>query len=444
MSVVSRDYFEALADAVCAEARAGERSSVLLKAEASDFIRFNRAAVRQATQVQQAHATVALTQGLRRAEGRVALSGRREADLALVRDELAALRSLLPELSDDPWLLLPDTPVRSERHDLGKLPSAAQVVACVTEAARGLDFVGFHASGPMVRAFADSLGTRHWHHVENFHTDWCLYHAADKAVKTSYAGSQWSDAEFAARLKQGAGQLALLGRVPKALAPGAYRAWLTPAAMSELLGTLGWGGFGLKSRRTGTSSLMRLAHRDAVLSPLFHLDEHTAMGSAPCFTAEGFGRPGRVSLIERGLATGTLNSARSAREYGVEANGANAAEMPESLSLQPGTIREAEAMKALGTGLWVSNLWYLNYSDRQACRMTGMTRFACLWVESGEPVAPLGVMRFDDSFLRMFGEGLVGLGDRAEFIPDSGTYQERQLGSLSTPGALIDGWRLTL
>ncbi|MGE4052219.1 MAG: metallopeptidase TldD-related protein, partial [Piscinibacter sp.] len=326
----------------------------------------------------------------------------------------------------------------------GSLPTAAQVVGSVTEAARGLDFVGFHASGPMVRAFADSLGTRHWHHVESFHTDWCLYHAADKAVKTSYAGAQWSDAAFAARVAESAQQLGLLARPPMLLQPGAYRAWLAPAAMAELLGTLGWGGFGLKARRTGTSSLMRLAHRDAVLSPQFHLFEHTAMGSAPGFTAEGFARPGKVSLVERGLATGTLNNPRSAREYGAEANGANPWEMPESLSLLPGTIRDAEAMKALGTGLWVSNLWYLNYSDRQACRMTGMTRFACLWVEDGEPVAPLGVMRFDDSFLRMFGEGLMGLGDRAEFIPENGTYEERHLGSLSTPGALVDGWRLTL
>ncbi len=444
MSVVTREYFETLADAVCAEARAGERSSVLLKAESSDFIRFNRAAVRQATQVQQAHATVALTQGLRRAEGRVALSGQREADLALLRAELASLRMLLPELSDDPWLLLPQAPARSERHDQGALPTPAQVVRSVTESARGMDFVGFHASGPMVRAFADSLGTRHWHHVENFHIDWCLYHAADKAVKSSYAGAQWSEQHFAALVADGAARLPLLARTPKALQPGAYRAWFTPAAMAELLGALGWGGFGLKGRRTGTSTLMRLAHRDTVLNPQFHLAEHTAMGSAPGFTAEGFGRPARVSLVERGLATGTLNNARTAREYGVEANGANAAEMPEALSLQPGTIADAEAMKALGTGLWVSNLWYLNYSDRQACRMTGMTRFACLWVENGEPVAPLGVMRFDDSFLRMFGEGLVGLGDRAEFIPDNGTYQERQLGSMSTPGALVDGWRLTL
>jgi predicted Zn-dependent protease len=444
MNVVDRTFFEALAEAVCTAARPGERSSLLLKAESSDFIRFNQAAVRQATQVEQAHATVALTQGQRRAEGRVTLSGRVEADIAALRAEIGTLRTLLPDVAEDPWLLLPETPVHSERHDSGILPDAARVVRCVSEAARGQDFVGFHACGPVVRGFADSQGTRHWHHVENFHIDWCLYHAADKAVKASYAGTHWRDDEFAGRVAAGAQRLALLARPPRPLSPGAYRAWLAPAAMAELLGALGWGGFGLKARRTGTSTLMRLAHRDEVLSPQFNLFEHTALGSAPGFTAEGFARPQRVSLIEHGLATGTLNNARSAREYGVEANGANAEEMPESLSLLPGSLADAQAMQALGTGLWVSNLWYLNYSDRQACRMTGMTRFACLWVEDGTPVAPIGVMRFDDSFLRMFGEGLVGLGDRAELIAESDTYQERRLGSMSTPGALIEGWRLTL
>ena len=92
----------------------------------------------------------------------------------------------------------------------------------------------------------------------------------------------------------------------------------------------------------------------------------------------------------------------------------------------------------------MSNLWYLNYSDRQACRMTGMTRFACFWVEDGRLVAPLPVMRFDDSFLRMAGDGLIALTDRAELIPESGTYKERQLSSVTTPGALVEGWRLTL
>lgn len=442
--VVSRSYFDALAQAVSDAARPGERSSLLLKSECSDFIRFNRAAVRQATHVEQAVATVALTQGQRRAEGRCTLAGRLDADVATLRVELDALRALLPDLPDDPWLLLPEAPVHSERHETGSLPSPEHLVHCVTEAAGGLDFVGFHAGGPVVRAFADSTGTRHWHHVETFHFDWCLYHAADKAVKTAYAGTQWSDEAFARRVADGAARLALLARPPRVLKPGTYRSWFAPAAMAELLGVLGWSGFGQKARRTGTSSLMRLAHRDAVLHPQMNLFEDPALGTAPAFTAEGFGRPGRVSLIERGLATDTLTNARSAREYGVAANGANAAETPEALSLQPGVLSDTRAMAELGTGLWVSNLWYLNYSDRQACRLTGLTRFACLWVENGEPVEPIGVMRFDDSFLRMFGEGLVGLGDRAELIAESSTYLERQLGSLSTPGALVEGWKLTL
>jgi predicted Zn-dependent protease len=351
---------------------------------------------------------------------------------------------LLPELAEDPYLLLPDAPARSGRHDSGELPEEQAVVRAVQRAAAGLDFVGFYAGGPAVRAFADSLGTRHWHHVRTFHFDWCLYHAADKAVKTAYAGAQWSEDEFARRVAEGATRLALMAKPPRVLAPGAYRAWFTPTAMAELLGALAWGGFSLKERRTGTSSLMRLAHRDAVLHPDVEMSEHTSLGTAPAFTAEGFARPDRVSLVERGLATGTLNCARSAQEFGVAANGANSAEVPESLSLAPGRLPEAQALAALDTGIWVSNLWYLNYSDRQACRMTGLTRFACLWVENGRPVEPIGVMRFDDSFLRMFGEGLVGLGDRAELIAEGDTYLERQLGSKSTPGALVADWRLTL
>ncbi len=444
MKVVERGYFEALAEALCGPGPGEERVSLRLAAESSSFIRFNHGAARQATHVDQAIATLALVRGRRHAEARVALGGQVDADVARLRNELEALRAMLPALADDPYLLLPDAAEHSERHDIGVLPDEAGVVRAVASVAAGLDFVGFYAGGPVVRAFADSLGSRHWHHVQTFHFDWCLYHAADKAVKTAYAGSHWSEEEFARRVADGARQLAVMARPPRVLAPGAYRAWFTPTAMAELLGALAWGGFGLKERRTGTSTLMRLAHRDAVMHPDVEISEHTALGTAPAFTAEGFARPPRVSLVERGLATGTLNSARSAQEFGLPANGANSDEAPESLSLAPGRLPEAQALAALGTGLWISNLWYLNYSDRQACRMTGLTRFACLWVEDGQPVEPIGVMRFDDAFLRMFGEGLIGLGDRAELITESGTYLERQLGSLSTPGALVDGWRLTL
>ena len=109
-----------------------------------------------------------------------------------------------------------------------------------------------------------------------------------------------------------------------------------------------------------------------------------------------------------------------------------------------GTLHPADALRALGTGVYVSDLHYLNYSDRQACRMTGMTRFACFWVENGQLVAPIPVMRFDDSLLRMFGSGLLALTQVPELMPDSGTYEERQLRSVTAPGALVEGLRFTL
>lgn len=437
-------YFEALAGRACTAAAGAERVTLYVAAEASDFIRFNHAAVRQATHVTQGYATLAVVDGARRIETTLTLTGRLDADAAALVAERGTLLAQLPEVPEDPYLLLPDDVSSSRRHEAGTLPSADALIATTTAAAEGMDFVGFYAGGPVVRAFADSRGQRHWHHVESFHFDWCLYQQADKAVKTAYASTRWDPAEFARRVAAGAERLPLLAKAPHRLDPGAYRAYFTPAAMAELLGTLAWGGFGASARRTGTSSLSRLEHRDARLHGSVTLSEDTAHGIAPAFTADGFAKPAQVSLVEAGRATGTLNSPRSARQYGLPANGAGPAETPDSLLLAPGTLAEADVLAALDSGIYVSNLWYLNYSDRQACRMTGMTRFACFRVEGGRLVAPLGVMRFDDSFLRMFGDGLVALTDRAERIPQSDTYKERQLSSITTPGAIVDGWRLTL
>ena len=67
--------------------------------------------------------------------------------------------------------------------------------------------------------------------------------AADKAVKSAYAGTHWDDSEFARRVAVGAARLPLLAQTPRHLDPGAYRAYFTPTAMGELLGTLSWSGF---------------------------------------------------------------------------------------------------------------------------------------------------------------------------------------------------------
>jgi predicted Zn-dependent protease len=196
--------------------------------------------------------------------------------------------------------------------------------------------------------------------------------------------------------------------------------------------------------QTGVSTLVRAHRGQAKFNRALTLVEATAEGIAPRFQPDGFVKPSSVPLVKEGELAQTLISPRSAREYNVPANGANSQESPDSLAMTGGALASNDVLDALGTGVYISDLHYLNYSDRQACRMTGMTRFACFWVEKGRIVAPISVMRFDDSLLRMFGEGLVALTHDAELVPDNSTYGERALRSVTAPGAIVEGFRFTL
>ena len=112
--------------------------------------------------------------------------------------------------------------------------------------------------------------------------------------------------------------------------------------------------------------------------------------------------------------------------------------------MAPGTLPTDAALKELGTGVWIGNVWYLNYSDRSNCRTTGMTRFATFWVENGVIQAPLNVMRFDETLYRMLGENLVALTNECEWILDADTYGGRSTRSARVPGALIEDFTFTL
>ena len=73
-----------------------------------------------------------------------------------------------------------------------------------------------------------------------------------------------------------------------------------------------------------------------------------------------------------------------------------------------------------------------------------MTRFATLWVEGGRVVAPLNVMRFDETIYRMLGENLLGFTRERDLILDGDTYGQRSTGCAWVPGALVREVRFTL
>ena len=76
--------------------------------------------------------------------------------------------------------------------------------------------------------------------------------------------------------------------------------------------------------------------------------------------------------------------------------------------------------------------------------MTGMTRFATFWVENGEIVAPVNVMRFDDTIHRMLGSELEALTVEQELLLSASSYYNRSTASSNLPGALLKDFAFTL
>lgn len=438
---MQEQFFE-LADLIQSSLRGGEGFLATFSAETSQFVRFNRSAVRQAGAVAQRYLTIELFRGTRHASQVITLTGADDHDSVL--GAVATLRDVLTDTPEDPHFLINDTPVSTTRVLPNKLPTEDEAVAAILDAGKGHDLVGLFAAGPIHRGFANSYGQRNWDTVHAFAADFSFYLQNDKAVKVDHAGTAWDVGALAAKMTGAKTRLAALSRTPKTISPGRYRVFFAPAAMEEIFNLLSWGGFSLAAEKTATTPLIRMVDGGVTLDPRVTLAENSADGLAPGFQGEGFVKPVSVPLITKGAWTGSLASPRSAAEFNVAPNGADGTESPAALDMAAGELEDADVLATLGTGIYVGNLWYLNYSDRNACRLTGMTRFATFWVENGEIVAPLNVMRFDDTVYRMLGANLVALTAQRDLRLSTDTYESRSTRSMRLPGAVIADLAMTL
>lgn len=437
-------YFNDLARAIDGALQSGEAYNATFNAEDTDYVRFNQGRVRQPGSVRQVAIAIDLIRGSRHATSSATLAGCIDDDIVQIRWMLTGLREMLGVSPEDPYLQYSTEVRSSSNRRAAHLVPAERAVDGILRAAENLDMVGIYAAGKICRGFANSFGQRNWHEVDNFNFDWSLYHQRDKAVKSAYAGFEWSDADLEARMRAARFHLEHLKTPPRSLDPGRYRAYFAPAAMQELLDMMRWGGFSEKQKQVKQSPLQKFYDGQLALNEMVSLSEHPAGGLAPAFQSEGYLKPALLPLITRGLPASTMISPRTAQEYALVENGADGDESPASVDMDGGTLHEADAMSALGTGMYIGNLWYCNFSDRMNCRVTGMTRFASFWVEHGKIVAPLNVMRFDDSLFRVLGDNLEALTAKPELMIDNHTYDWRSTSSARLPGALVRDFALTL
>ena len=431
-------------DALQTQLHASEHLWAWVEAEDTTYVRWNQSKIRQPTHLVQATCVLSLAIGQRHADLDITLTGDAALDNARLRAALLQLRDIVVDVPEDPFLLLP-TEVRNSQ-DLAEQRDRSLNAAmdAIGYEAQGLDLVGFYADGHLGAAFADSNGQRNLWSKPLYCFDFSIYVGGDKAIKSTLGGDCFDLAQLQANLAHTRQQLPALARPPMTIAPGAYRAFLTPAAVAELLSLLSWNALSTKAIRTEQSALQRLYRGEVRLDPRVCLTEDCSNGNVPGFGPQGFIRQPKVVIFEQGRAVGSLTCPRTAQEYAIATDGSLGDESPIALAMAGATLKDSESLAKLGTGLLVSNLWYVNYADRTDCRMTGMTRFATFWVENGEIVAPLQVMRFDDSFYDLFGKHLEDLGEQPELLVDPIAWRRRSPRTMTVPSALVCSLRLTL
>ena len=437
--------FNQLNEVLMSQLIEGEHLKLSFSGENSQYIRINNHKVRQTGLVKERNLSLTIIQNSRTCSGSLTLSGNLENDLDNALTELKRLRNEVKQLPEDPFISLPKNMGSSRSIAPTDLLDEEKTISAIMPSLKELDITGIWASGIVARGTANSAGQKHWFQSGSFSLDSSFVTPGHKMVKGTFAGSSWNQAEYEKFIENSRKKLEIMNRKPITLKPGNYRTWFAPTAVGEFINMFSWNGLSEGSIRQGKSAFLKMHNEGATLSEKFSLAEDFSSGMVPRFNTDGEVAPKKLDLIENGRLVNTLISTRTAKEYGMESNFADPeGEYLRMPVMETGELDEQNVLKAIGTGLYLSNLWYLNWSDNINGRITGMTRYACFWVENGEIVAPIESMRFDDTLYNFFGNELEAVGSKADFLPTVETYYERQIGGTFCPGILVSSFSLTL
>ena len=436
--------FNQLSETLLNNLQNGEDLKLTIGGENSQFVRFSQSKVRQSGLVDDASLSIVLIKDERTCSGSFTLTGNISTDEATAMEELNRLRDEVGTLPKDPFVVMPEDTGSSREEYNGSLLNEEEAVSALSPAMQGVDLAGIWASGRIFTGNANSAGQKHWFATDTFSLDYSLITPDERMVKGTFAGSHWDQSEYENNMAKSIAKLRMMEKPGKKIKPGVYRTYIAPAGVADIVGMFSWGGVGEASIQQGDSSLCKMRQNNVKMSPCFTLSEDFTSGIVPRFNSNGELAPEKLDLILAGSLKNTLVSSRTAKEYGVQSNFAGEGESLRSPVLSPGDLNEDEVVQKIDNGIYLSNLHYLNWSDRPGGRITGMTRYACFWVENGEVIAPIENMRFDDSIYNFFGENLEAVTDKAHLHPAVETYDGREMGGVSCPGILLKSFELTL
>ena len=439
-----KEYFFNISDKVINSLSKDEHLTISINGEDSEFIRINNAKVRQLGTVTDASIGMELIKNNRKIEMSFTIRRNMEEDFNLIMNYLDVMRKNIESLPEDPLCVIPENHGSLDEEYTGSLLDTQNSVESLLPVMEGVDLIGIWASGDVFVGNANSAGQKNWFSTQTYSLDYSLINPLKKMVKETYAGTYWDQGDYESFVNGSKEKLLMLNEKSRKIEPGSYRTYIASAGVSDLIDMFSWGGVSENAIRKGRSSFIKMRDHGQSLSPCFSLKEDFSSGTVPRFNSNGEIADVELPLIINGALKNTLVSTRTANEYKLTSNFASQGEYLRSPVMEEGTVNEGDILSELGTGVYLSNLHYLNWSDQLGGRVTGMTRYACFWVEDGEIVSPIDDMRFDDTIYNFFGQNLESVTNKSRLNPSVGTYGGRNLGGVHCPGIILKSFELTL
>lgn len=446
---MKKDIFQTICSQVFDSLKENEQLTVYLEGENSQYFRFNDSKLRQSGIIEDYAVTISLFSGKKSLQSSTTLSSDIKSSVSNLTNEINALRDPLSLIPENDFTCFPDPFESLDIVKSGQLPKREEILEALMDTISSDNLTGVWTSGKIFRACSTSEGTNHWFEKDSFIFDFSLIDAQENMVKVLFPGSNWDKSKFVAAFHEASEKLKLMNKPKMELKPGKYRVWFEPNAVADFVDMFNWNGVSESSFRNGSSCLLKLRNSDTRLSNLFSLNEAFSSLSTAPFNSRGEVSED-VAIIQNGILSNTLVNAKTALEYKISSNFAEEpnswgmGEYMRSPHMEAGDIDNEERLEKLGTGIFISNIHYLNWSDTLGGRITGLTRYACYWVEDGKLVAPIKTMRFDDSFYNFFGSNLEGVGKEVLARPVIETYDGRNPGETTCPGILVKDFELTL
>ena len=446
---MKKEIYNTICSQVYSTLKEGEDLTIYMEGENSQYFRFNDSKIRQTGIIEDYNVTLSLYHGKKSLQATTTVSSDIDYSVKNLISEIDGLREPLSLIPENNFTAFPDKFDSLEVYRDGELPNREEILDSLMSIIDKDNLTGVWTSGKIFRASSTSQGTQHWFEKDSFIFDFSLIDTKENMVKILYPGSDWNKDDFITAFDDASKRLQLMDKPKLELKPGKYRVWFEPHAVADFVDMLNWNGVSEASLRNGSSCLLKMRKDNVKLSEKFSLDESFDRKSTASFNSRSE-VSANVSLIKHGMLENTLINSKTSLEYGLTSNYAedvNSWGMGEYLRapfMHGGDIKLDERLEKLGTGIFISNIHYLNWSDNLGGRITGLTRYACYWVEDGKMIAPIKTMRFDDSFYNFFGNNLEAIGETVLSRPVIETYDGRNPGETTCPGILVNDFELTL